>query len=143
MLLLVVARVTDIDLFVFRKASWPASIIPCIEHNETAVNDLVDMVVPVLAGLDDLVWIEMLFILMHSLFRAVIPTCVHPLLAFRILPRSIYLGHDGLRNIVRVLDMDPISNFPEFPVVKDAIWEWKATFLQDILIIRLALFSFG
>ena len=68
--------------------------------------------IPILSCLDNFMWVEMLFILMHGLFRAVVPACVHPLLAFRILPGAIYLGDNRLGDIVGVLNVNPVSNLP-------------------------------
>lgn len=101
------------------------------------------MMVPVLSSLDNFVRVEMLFVLMHGLFGTVVPTCVHPLLAFRILPGAVDLGDNGLGHIIGVLNVNPVSDLPQFSIMENAIWERKPTFFHHIFSVGLALFGIG
>ena len=67
------------------------------------------MVISVLSSLDDLMLKEVAFITMNGLLGAVVPTSVDPFLAFAILPGTVYLGDDGLGQVVWILDMDPVA----------------------------------
>lgn len=99
--------------------------------------------IPILPSFDNFVGVKMLFVLVHGLFGSVIPAGVHPLLAFRVLPGAIDLGNDGLGHIVGVLDVNPVSNLPQFPIMEDAVRQRKPTFLHHVFSVRLALFGIG
>lgn len=79
------------------------------------------MMVSVLSSLNDFVRIEVLFVLVDSLLRSVVPACIDPFLALVVLPGAVDLGSDGFRDIVRVLYVNPIANFPELAIVQDTV----------------------
>jgi hypothetical protein len=58
--------------------------------------------VSILASFDNLIIVEMLLEAMNCLLWTIIPTGVDPLLAFRILPRSVDLGDYRLGNVVGI-----------------------------------------
>lgn len=108
-LLFIVSRLTDVDIFVLGEPPRPTLVETGYEHDETPIYDFVDAMVTVLARLDNLVLQKVLLKSMHSLFGAVIPAGVHPFLSRLVLPGSVYLSNNGFRQIVRVGDMDPIT----------------------------------
>jgi hypothetical protein len=114
---LVVARFAHVDLFVLREVAWPALVVPRHEHDEASIHNLVNTMVSILACFDYLVLQKMPVEAMHCLLRSVVPTCVHPLSAVRILPRAIDLSNNRLREVVCVLNVHPVANLPEFTVV--------------------------
>jgi hypothetical protein len=65
--------------------------------------------ISILTSLDHFVFEKMFLISVDCLLGSIIPTRIDPFLTFRILPSSIDLGNDGLREIVRILKMDPIT----------------------------------
>lgn len=107
--LLVVSGLADIDGLVRRETAGPTLGIPCDEHDEAAIIDFFNSMVSILPSLDDLVFEEILLKAMNCLLGAVVPARIYPCVARAVLPRPIYLGHNGLPRVVRVGDMDPIT----------------------------------
>jgi len=94
-----------------------------MEHNEAPAFNLFDPMVSILAGLHNLVLIEMLVESVNGLFRPVIPACVDPILTGRIRPRFEYLCHDGLIQVIWIANMNPITDSPPLSLVVDKI-QW-------------------
>ena len=76
---------------------------------------------------------------MDCLFRSIIPARVYPFTAFSVLPGSVDLRNNGFSEVVRVLNMHPVSNLPQLTIMQDAVRHWYATFLHDELGIVLLL----
>lgn len=117
-LFLVVPRVADVYFLVSGEAARAAPAISSGEHDKTAVDDLVDPMVSILSGFDNLVGKEVLLVLVHSLFWSVIPARIYPFLSIGILPGAIDLGDDRFRHVIRILHVDPVSNFPQLGVMQ-------------------------
>lgn len=81
----------------------------CVEHHETAVLDVFDSVVPVLARFGDFMLIKVLVVAMHRLFGAVVPACIYPFLPCRIGPDPKDLSHDWLLQVVGISNMSPVA----------------------------------
>lgn len=109
LLILIVARLADEDLLVAREGPRPALSEARDVHHEAAVFDLVDGVVPVLAGLDDLVLEEALLDVVHGLLGSEEPAGVEPVGAVSVLPCAVDLRGDGLLGVVLVADEDPVA----------------------------------
>lgn len=69
----------------------------------------------------------MLLILMHGLLGSVVPTSVDPFFIIDRLPSSVNLGDDGFCNVVGILYVNPVANFPCVTFVSD-MWQGYATF---------------
>ena len=108
-LLFVVPRLANVDVFVLGEATRPTLVETSYEHDETSIYDFVDTMVAILACLDHFVFEEVLLKPMDSLLRSIVPAGVHPLLTGLVLPGSVNLGDNRFRQIVRVGDMDPIT----------------------------------
>lgn len=107
--LLVVARLADVDLLVLGEASGAALVVSCMKHHEAAVHDVFHGVITVTGSLHDFVLVETLRDPVHRLLGAIVPTSVDPLLLCFVLPHAIDLGHNGLGQIVRVADVNPVA----------------------------------
>ena len=138
-LLLVVSRFTNINVLLRGQASRSSPIVAGNEHDEAAIHNLFDAMITVLARFDHFVGIEMLLDMMNSLLWAVIPAGIDPFFPFGVLPCTIDLCHDRLRDIVGVLDVSPVTDLPQLVLVEDAIRQRKAPILHQILAIRLLL----
>jgi hypothetical protein len=110
--LLVVTRFADVDLLILGKVSRSALVVSCHKHDKAAVDYLINTVIAVLACLDHLVFEEMSVKSMHSLLWTVVPARVHPLPAICVLPCAVDLSHDRLGEIIYVLDVYPVADFP-------------------------------
>lgn len=108
-LVLVVARLADVDAPVGREAARAAFEEARVEHDEALLNDALDGVVAILARLCDLVLVKVLVEPVHRLLWVIVPACVDHALAVAVLPRAEDLGNDGLVVGVSVLNMDPVS----------------------------------
>lgn len=97
--------------------------------------------VTILTRLNHFIGVEMLFVMVDGLLGPIIPTGIDPFFAFWVLPRTVDLCHDGLRDIVRVLDVNPVANFPHLTLVEDTVWQRKTPVLHQILAIGLFLFE--
>lgn len=106
--LFVVARLTDVYVLVVREPARSALVESCHKHDETAVNNFTDLVVAILASLDNFMFEKVLLVPMHSLLRAVVPTCVDPSLPSSVLPHPIDLRHNWLGQVVGISDMNPV-----------------------------------
>lgn len=117
MLFLIVARFADVDFFVGREIPWSSAVVTGEEHDETSVDNFINGMITVLSCLDDLVLVKVTIETVHGLFWPVVPTCIHPFAAFLILPGSVNLRHNWFREVVRVLDVNPVSDLPQLAVV--------------------------
>lgn len=106
--LLVIPRLADVDVFVRGESPGPALVEPCHKHDEAPVEDIFDLVVAVLPRLDHLVLKEVFLEAVHRLLGSVVPARVNPFLTSAILPGSIDLRHDGLGEVIRIPDVNPI-----------------------------------
>lgn len=131
MLVLVVSIFANVDFFVGRKSSRTASAEARNEHHEATIDNLFDTMVSVLACLDDLVFEEMPVKSMHSLLGSVIPARVDKFSARCVLPCSIDLCDNWLRQIIRVLDMNPVSRLVELSIMRNAMRQRYATVFTD------------
>lgn len=109
MLFLIVPRLADVDVLVDGEPPRPAFIVTGEEHDETAIDNLFNGMIAILARLDHFVFIKMAIESMDRLLRPVIPTGVDPFTSFAILPRAIYLCDNGFGKIIGVLNVDPIT----------------------------------
>lgn len=108
-LLLVVPRFADIDLLVFGQAARSALVEAGYEHDETPIHHLVDTMIPVLAGFDNLVLVKVLLESMHGLFWAVVPAGIDTGLSSLVNVGTIDLGHNWFRQVIRVGDVHPVA----------------------------------
>ena len=92
----IVARLTDVYILVVREPARSAFVESGHKHDEAAVNNFTDLVVAILASLDNLVFEKVFLITMHRLLWAVVPTCVDPSLTSSVLPHPIDLRHNWL-----------------------------------------------
>lgn len=106
--LLVVPRLTHVDLFAPRKASRAAPVETGDEHDEASVQYILNLMIPILSGLDDLMIEEVPVKAVHCLLRTVVPASVDPPLSVSILPSSEDLGHDRFCQIVGISDVYPV-----------------------------------
>lgn len=95
-LLLVVARFTDVDLFIFWKPKWSAFVVACDEHDKAPIDDFRDLMNAILASLDHFVLPEMFLVAVDRLLWSVVPTSVDPMMSRAVLPHTVYLCNDGL-----------------------------------------------
>jgi hypothetical protein len=109
-LIFVISCFADIDLLIGWESAWSTFVVPSEEHYKATINHLINVVISILPSLDHFIFKEVFIISMDSLFRPVVPACVNPLLALRILPSSIDLGYNRFREVVGVLKMDPITS---------------------------------
>jgi hypothetical protein len=65
--------------------------------------------ITILPCLDYFIFKKVFIISMNGLFRSIVPACIDPLLALRILPSSIDLGYNRLREIVGILKVNPVT----------------------------------
>ena len=108
-LLLIVSRFADVYSLVFRKAARPSLAVPRYEHDKAPVYNFLDSVVAILARLDDFTSKEVFFKTMDRLLWSIIPTRIHPLLPGIVFPCPIDLGHNGLGQVIRIGDMNPVA----------------------------------
>jgi hypothetical protein len=108
-LFLIIARFANINVFIVWKSAGATLIMPCEKHNETPIDYFVNMMVSILACLNNLVLVEMSFKSMHCLLRPIIPASINPLLAVRILPSTVNLSDNRLCNIIGILNVDPVA----------------------------------
>ena len=73
--------------------------------------------IAILSSLYNLVDIEVFLIVMNSLLGSIVPASVNPHLTLTVLPSPVYLCYNRLRHIVSILQMDPISDLPQFVVM--------------------------
>ena len=109
MLLFVVSRFADVDGLVLRESARPSLTKPRYEHNAAPISAFLDSMVAILARLDDFILEEVLFKPVDCLIGPIVPTCVHPLLARIVCPYAVYLGHDGLGQVIDVGDVNPVA----------------------------------
>jgi hypothetical protein len=107
-LFFIVARLAHVYLFVPWEPTRSAAAKTGDEHDKATIQDVLDLVIPILTGFHHLMVEEMLVEAMHCLLRPVIPTRVDPTLAVSILPGPIYLSNNRLGEIIWVADMNPI-----------------------------------
>jgi hypothetical protein len=118
---LIVASLTDIDLLVWGKIAGTTSAVASEEHDETTIDDFFDPVIAVLARLHHFIRVEVLLKVMHGLLGSVVPAGVDPFLVLRVLPCPVDLADNGLGHIVRVLNVNPVTNLPQLVPVQNAI----------------------
>lgn len=94
-LLFIVAGFADIDLLIGRESSRAAFVVTSEEHDEASVYNLINLVVPILSGFDDLVLEEVLLMVMHGLLRMIVPAGIDPFLSLLVLPCAVYLCNNG------------------------------------------------
>ena len=107
--LLIIPSFANVDLFIRREAARATLVKPSDKHYEASIDDLINVMISVLARFDYFALVKMTIKSMNRLFRPVIPTCIHPFLAIRVLPGAINLRDNRFREIIRVLNMDPIT----------------------------------
>lgn len=108
-LLLIVACLAHVDFLVGWEVARAAFVVTCEEHDEAAVDYFIDGMVAILAGLDDFILIEVTVEAMDSLLGAIVPASVDPFVAICVLPGTVKLSHNGLGEIVGVLDVHPVA----------------------------------
>lgn len=108
-LVLVVPGVADIHALVGGQATRAALEEACDVHHIALVEDVLGGVVPVLAGLEDLLGEEVLLEVVDRLIGVVVPTSVDAPLAAAFLPYTEDLSDNGLVVGVAILDMDPVA----------------------------------
>ena len=109
MLLLVVTRFADVDLLIGGKTTGSTFVVAGMEHDKTTIYDFVNLMVSILTSLDDLIWIEMLVKAMDCLLRTIVPAGIDVSRSRRILPGAKDLRNNWLGQIIRVLNMHPIT----------------------------------
>ena len=78
---IVIAGFADPDFFVCGPVFWTAACVAGDELDKGFCQDLRRRVVPILAGLEDFVFVERAGGFVHGLFRSVVPTNIDPLFA--------------------------------------------------------------
>ena len=84
-------------------------MISSYEHDKAPIYNLTNAMITILTRLNYFFFEEVFFKSVDRLFRTVIPTCVHPLLARIVCPYAVYLGHDGLGQVIDVGDVNPVA----------------------------------
>lgn len=108
-LLLIVTGLANINLLVCREVSWSAFVVAGEEHDEAAVDNLVDRVITILSSLDNFVIVEMAVKAMDCLLWAIVPASIYPFVPFWALPCPIDLRNNRFGQIVGVLEVYPIA----------------------------------
>lgn len=108
-LLLVVSGLANVDVHIGRRVAGSSFVEAGKEHNEAAINNLIDGVVAVLSSLDHFILIKVAIEAMDGLFWAIVPAGIDPLCAVLVLPGSVDLGHDRFGEVVGVLNMNPVT----------------------------------
>jgi hypothetical protein len=96
MLFLVIAGLTNIDFFVFRKPAWPAFVESSKKHDETTINYLINWVVSILPSFHNFILKEVFVESMNSLLRSIIPACIYPFGTILILVSAVDLSNNWL-----------------------------------------------
>lgn len=107
-LLFVITRFTHVNLLIRRKSPGTTFVEACHKHDKAAVQDLFNLVIAVLSSFDHLMFIEMLFITMYSLFWSVVPAGIDPSVTSTILPGSIDLGYSRLCQVIGIFNVNPV-----------------------------------
>src|SRR5690606_23977338 len=81
-------------------AFWSTSRISGDKHDEALLNDFVNMVIPVLTRLEDLIFEEPPIYRMDSLFWSIKPAHIQPLFAIFRLPCPMNLAYNRLCGVV-------------------------------------------
>ena len=95
-LLLIVPGLAHVHRLTHRQPARPASWVAGDEHDETAVLDIVDAVITILARLDHLVFEKVLVKPVDCLLRAIVPARIYPFLACCVRPCLVDLSDNGL-----------------------------------------------
>ena len=106
----VIATLTHVDgSLALIQALGTSARVSGEEHDVTFPENFVNVVVAVLAGLDDFVLVELLFNPMHRLLRAVVPAGVDPDLTIRVFPGPEDLCYCRLIWVIGINNVNPVA----------------------------------
>lgn len=109
MLLFVVTCLAHVHFFVRWKASRSSLVVTGKKHNEASIDYFVNLMISVLASLNNFVLKEMLLVSMNCLFWSVIPASIDPFVSLPVLPGTIYLSNYRFCDVVWILKVNPVA----------------------------------
>lgn len=107
---LIVTRLTDVDLRALCHVARSTLEVARVEHDEAFAFHFINAVITVPTRLHDLVGEEVFVEAVHCLLGSIIPAHIDPVLALRILVCAVYLSRDRLCQVIRILNVHPISD---------------------------------
>jgi len=119
MLLFIVSCLADIDFFGWINVTRSTATVACDEHDKTPIDDFLNLMVSILASLDNFIREEVFLVLMYRLFGSIVPASIDPFLTFGILPGAIDLSNNRFGHVIGVLNVNPVPNLPMFVLVEN------------------------